>query len=395
MKLILLIIVVLIIFQLIIITKIDFSNLKSKKIYSTITILTLILSIFSSILFSNNQFSSRNNENIIVDSNIDINVNSSMQEEILSNIESSQSDVEKYISIDLQDNLQYSKDFTSYLTETRESIEYSSQLPSFDTNSIIAKNSFNGKEYTLSQLEKEKLFIPYREKNKEILFYGSYNNSYLNGNCIYNVYKNNQLEMILEAEYENGNLLSYRKITSDITPAGVNTWNVSYRENKINYNSGITLNYFKYDNYTKNFNLDNATANNLLYVNEFESKLKDTTILEGYYNGNTSDGYYNDNTGNAYMIKFFDDGTVRMLYHGNFRDGYPDDSTGNAWDIVKNKNTGYMYYKGNFKNGSTTNSKGFIFENDLTFERINEILEQNNFKIAFELNWDNILKSNT
>ena len=199
--------------------------------------------------------------------------------------------------------------------------------------------------------------------------------------------------MITEAKYENGNLISYKKVTNGVTQVGTSTWNISYRENKINYNTGVTLNYFKNEDYIKDFEFENARPNDILYVNDIIDILEETSLLEGYYSGNTSDGYYNDNTGNAYMIKFFDDGTVRMLYHGNFKNGYPDDNTGNAWDIVKNKNTNYMYYKGSFENGSTTNSKGFIFENNLSIERINEILNENDFNISLNLNWSNTFQS--
>lgn len=363
--------------------KTNFNNVKSNKIYLVITISLFILFAFSSILNLYNHHSSSFDEKNVVENNID-NSSDIKKEETLVDIPH-----DNYEENDFPNTLQYSKDFTSYLTEVSESIEYSSRSLSFESNNIIAMNAVSGEEYSLDQLEKIKLFIPYTENDKEIIFYGNYINNHLNGNCIYNIYKNDKLEMIMEAIYKEGALLSYKKVTSGTTSAGVNTWNVSYRENKINYNTGITLNYFKNNDLIIDFDFENATPDNILYVDDFNDKLNEKCILEGYYNGNTSDGYYNDNTGNAYMIKFFDDNTVRMLYCGNFKNGYPDDNTGNAWNIVRNKNTDYMYYKGCFKNGSTTNSSGFIFENDLTIENINKILNEHNFEIDFDLNWFN------
>lgn len=381
--------------------KINFNIFKIKKIYLVIiSIFILLIFIFifnSDSNYSDSNYSDNSSENNIVGNNINIDNVLNIEKEEASLNKHYENNCEKS---DFSNNLQYSEDFTTYLTAVSESIEYGSQPFLFDSNNIIAINELNGEKYSLDQLEEVKLFVPYIEDDKKIIFYGNYINNKLNGNCIYNVYKNDSLETILEATYNEGGLISYKKITSGITSAGVNTWNVSYRKNETIYNTGITLNYFKNNDLIIDFDFENATPDNILYVDNFHNKLKEKCILEGYYIGNTSDGYYNDNTGNALMLKFFDDSTVRMLYHGNFKNGYPNDNTGNAWNIVRNKNTNYMYYKGYFKNGSTTNNKGFIFENDLTIERINEILKQNNFKIdnIFEsdfdlkLNWYDMLK---
>lgn len=292
---------------------------------------------------------------------------------------------------DLQIELQYSDTFISYLTEIEKSIEYGNDSILFNKNDIIAINTLNGEEYFIEQLADTKLFIPYKENDKEVFFYGCCNNGYLDGDCIFNIYNGDKLITLLEATYKDGKLLSYKRVNNSKTQVGIITWNISYRVIETGYNSGVTLNYFKNDDYIKDFDFESAKPSDILYVNDFENNLKEVSILEGYYSGNTSNGYYNDNTGNAYLIKFFEDGTVRMLYHGNFCNGYPDDNTGNAWNIVKNKNTNYMYYMGCFKNGSTTNNIGFIFENNLSLERINELLKGNNWEdnnYEYELNWD-------
>ena len=365
-----------------IISKTNFKNLKFSKYLFIIFVLISTFSIFF-IINDISELPHLENKIIVQDNNNNI----YREDDHLLDIETNIIDHDNQINNSQYCNLQYSDNFISYLAEIRESIEYNNNAPSFKSNDIIAEDILSGDVYSLNQLSKEKLFISYMEDDKEILFYGSYNYNNLDGDCIFNIYINNKLITILEATYEKGILLSYKRVTDGITQVGTSTWNISYRENKIDYNTGVTLNYFKYEDYIKNFDYENANPTDIISVSMFENYLKEISILEGYYNGNTSAGYYNDNTGNAYMIKFFEDGTVRMLYHGNFSNGYPDDNTGSAWDIVKNKNTNYMYYKGCFKNGSTTNNKGFVFENNLSIERINEILDINNLEISFDLNW--------
>lgn len=50
------------------------------------------------------------------------------------------------------------------------------------------------------------------------------------------------------------------------------------------------------------------------------------TPVDSYYRGNTSNGIYNDNTGEAYLVRYNEDGTVKVLYKGIIRKGNHADS---------------------------------------------------------------------
>ena len=108
--------------------------------------------------------------------------------------------------------------------------------------------------------------------------------------------------------------------------------------------------------------------------------------LHAIYYGDTSKGYFNDDTGDACMVYFSEDKTVRLLYVGNFKNGTFEDDTGNAWYIVKNENTSYMYYKGCFMNGIENRSREFELENNLSEQRIQEIIKENKFQF-FDVVW--------
>lgn len=192
----------------------------------------------------------------------------------------------------------------------------------------------------------------------------------------------------MEAIYENGILKDYKQIMQDISSNGEKEWIISDRINEGDYNSGISKIYSREDDYMMEFNFSNVTLDNVLTVNDYIEKIEnsDNVIQTGYYCGRTSNGYYNDDTGNAYIIKYFPDETIRILYVGNFVDGKFNERTDNAWYITKEINTGYMYYKGYFGDNDPLNNSTSYFEGpSLSIDRINEILEENNFKK--ELNW--------
>ena len=96
---------------------------------------------------------------------------------------------------------------------------------------------------------------------------------------------------------------------------------------------------------------------------------KQDAVMLQYYHGNTSDGKYNDNSGSAYLVKFYEDGTVKTLYVGNFANGTFNDNTNNAWNIVYAEELGYyVYHSGIFKNGSAIDNS----IEPITQQQINE-----------------------
>lgn len=79
-------------------------------------------------------------------------------------------------------------------------------------------------------------------------------------------------------------------------------------------------------------------------------------------------------------------GTVRTLYVGNFGGGQFNDESGSAWMIGNVKMNGaYSYYKGPFKNNESEKDR-HLWEYDISKERINEIISEQNFK--FNLLWE-------
>ena len=187
----------------------------------------------------------------------------------------------------------------------------------------------------------------------------------------------------MEAEYKDGTLLQYRQVIPSVTQAGKNVWVISERESNGDTNSGESWNYIRNDECVKDFDFDSVGGVDMISVEAFKSTIN--TPAEAYYLGDTSDGMYNDNTGQAYLVKYTEDGTVRTLYVGRFKNGQFHDNTGDAWYITRDEDTEYMYYKGIFKNGAPANNKGSIFENELSIERINEIINGKNFES--DLKW--------
>lgn len=254
---------------------------------------------------------------------------------------------------------------------------------------LIAYSESTNTQYSAQQLADLKLFLPYWSGNQEVYFYGAFNeNGQWTGNCITNVYENNKLTLITDAIYDNGKLLQCKQIFAYTLKNGQDVWAFADRTQEDGFSSGVTWLYERTpeNEYKKDYMLDEATINCIFTGAQFREKI--SSHLCAFYHGNISDGFFNDETGDAYMVYFFEDGTVRLLYSGNFKDGTFNDSTGNAWYIVKEKDTDYMYAKGSFKNGklqrSTVTEKG---PPPLSLEDIKGYMTQRNFDFPFVLKW--------
>lgn len=256
----------------------------------------------------------------------------------------------------------------------------------YNPNTVIGTDN-NGNVYIAQEYINETIFLTYTENNKEIYFLGQYNENYhWDGYCVTNAYNSDgTLYSICESNFVDGERQDYKSFYQDsgnwiYSNRTCSNENKKDKENSVNESKKYKFVY----NSLKNFTKTNVRVSDIKYVDEFINKIN--PILISYYYGNTSGGKYNDNTNTAYLIDYFDDGTVRMLYYGNFKNGYPNDDTGNAWYIVKAENTDYMYYKGYFgEDGNTLNNPGYKFENNLSIDRINEILKQNNCNL--DLKW--------
>ncbi len=355
---------------------------------------------------TNEKLSTVSNEltNKIYELNIDLNnkitdTNNDMYQEF-TDIRKEIADIRKEISninskVNYYSNLEFDPSFSEAITATFQNVDtigYVIPLTyQWDSEDKIADDVKNNIEYFANQLTDTKLLIPYFDGNKEIFFYGQYNASnHWNGNCIINIYEENKLTTIIEGNYDDGKLLSYKNAVQTTTAAGIEVWSFSYRTNEITYNSGETRNYYKLNNYEKTFN--NVSIENILYVDNFENSIKISSPLEGYYFGNTSNGFYNDNTGKAYMIKYDIDGIIKAFYTGCFKDGFLDDNSGNAWEIIfdnSNNINKYFYYRGKFQKGKREDDAGIRYIDQ------NEINEKiSGMQINSALNWYNTNNSN-
>ncbi len=256
---------------------------------------------------------------------------------------------------------------------------------SCNKNGIIAIDINTKEEYTYDELENENVILTYEENENNIVFYGRYNeNNHWDGKCLINSYENGKLVAVMEANYDNGKMLAYRQVSTYKKANGIELWSVSDRIVEGDSNTGITETFVKREDYNKAFQVLDYNA--LVWVDDIKAEVCKTR--EGYYYGQTSNGYYNDDTGKAYSVKFFEDGTVKLVYNGNFRNGQFDDNTGNAWQIAREKDTNYMYYKGEFKNG-VTNEKVTQdnFKNNLTQEEIDNYIKSSNIEFGCDLVW--------
>lgn len=225
-----------------------------------------------------------------------------------------------------------------------------------DSSPVITKMvaiSSSGAKFSSEELSGLKVLLPYKDGAKNCYFYGQFNeNDQWDGNCIVNVYSNGILELITDAQYVDGKVVSCKQVFPDYTTEGKEPiWVVSNRTVEEGISYGETWHFFREGNFTEISEPENLTVTDILSVETFEEKI--TTNIEGYYKGTISDGWFNDTTGSAYMIKYFRNGMIKTLYVGDFRNGVFNDLTGDAWMIGKKTESqaAYSHYKGPFKDG--------------------------------------------
>ena len=261
---------------------------------------------------------------------------------------------------------------------------YVLSAPTWNEATIIAIDQETGQEYTAKELVGQKLLLPYTEGNQKIVFYGSFNeNNQWHGDCIINVYAGNNLQLVTEANYDNGVVTDYRQVMPYVTSAGNKVWSVSNRTSEENWNSGESWNYYREKEYAMGFEFESITENEVVTIETMEDFID--TDLEGYYVGNTADGKYNDDSGDAYMVKYASDGTVKTLYKGGVHDGRFHDLTGNAWYISQKEDGEYLYYQGEFKDGDAKKKDDKEVINPFSLEQIHEIVDK--LQLNCDLKW--------
>lgn len=250
---------------------------------------------------------------------------------------------------------------------------------------LVAYDYRTGEKYSVQRLADQKLLLPYTNDEQEVVFYGQFNeNGQWDGECTLNVYVDDELILITDAKYKDGTLLESKQVFCYQLKSGEDVWAYSDRKHEDGIGIGDTYLYEWTDSYKKDFVLDDATVEDVLYADEFITSL--SPHLKAYYYGNTSNNLFNDDSGDAYMVYFFEDGTVRLLYSGNFKDGTFEDHTGNAWYIVKGNDTDYMYYRGQFRNGNEYHDgEEEVGPPPLTLDEILKYIGERQYNV--ELHW--------
>lgn len=260
---------------------------------------------------------------------------------------------------------------------------YELENPTWDAEDIIASDLISGEEYSAGFLAGKKLLVPYTNNGQEVVFFGQFNENYhWDKDCIINVYANDELILIMDAEYDDGELVTYQQVLAETLQTRQDVWVVTEREHRADINYGETWNYDRTEDYAKQFELDQVQMQDVVSAEDFIAEID--TPVDSYYRGNTSNGIYNDNTGKAYLVRYNEDGTVKVLYKGCFTDGKFDDNTGEAWELVFDSSNGinkYFYYKGIFRKGNRANSKKIDY---VTREQIEQITEEMEFSCDME-----------
>lgn len=225
----------------------------------------------------------------------------------------------------------------------------------------------------------KQMFVPYKNNGQYVLFYGQFNKNYhWDKNCILNIYEDNKLIFIMDAQYDDGQLKSYKQAFSDTTNQNEDVWVVSERVSEEKYNSGETWYYIREEDYKQSFDFQNVISDDLMQFSDFESILN--TRIERYYKGDTFNGLFNDDSGDAQLVIYNSEGNVRYLYVGSFLDGYPYDDTGNAWSLGLDGDK-YYYYKGKFDGERSSTPYPWL---PATQEEIDQYVSQEKFNCSLK-----------
>lgn len=261
--------------------------------------------------------------------------------------------------------------------------KFSVEDPSWKDSDFVSVDPETGDKLSMSDLVGKTILTSYEDAGSQIIFEGQYNkNLHWDGKCLINVYKNDELQLITEAVYDDGRLTSYDQAFPDTASDGTDIWVYTERYYSDNLSIGDTFRYFRDINCTKDFALADIEVSDILTLRGFKENY--CKRLEGFYHGNVSNGMYNDETGNAYFVKYDKDGNILTFYVGRFKNGMFNDMTGTAWYITDNESTEYMYYRGNFRDGKKASDKGYVFKNNLRIDDITELVNESLYVCDFQ-----------
>lgn len=279
--------------------------------------------------------------------------------------------------------LLYSSNLKETIPTLEEDEEDSSDNLTYLSQDIVAKDSISGKEYTREQLANIRLLIPYIEGDKEVYFWGQYNENYRwHGHCVINAYlSDGTLYGIYEYNFQDGKCMNCKSFYRSETEG---VWIYLDRQYYDDYKFGESVQYsFQYNN-SKNFAISDVEVSDILSVDQFLEN--SNAVMLKYYYGTMSNGTYNDDSGNAYEIIFDEDGFVYILYVAKFSDGEVNDDK--ALEIVLDQSDSdynYFCYSGPIEDSKR---KGDVSgQNYVTQNEIDKILKDVGFECNIELKW--------
>ncbi len=267
-----------------------------------------------------------------------------------------------------------------------ENMETLSPPPAKNTNETVAVSLEDDNiKFTQGALRNKWFMTVYTEDNNEIYFLGKFNeNDCWDGDCVLNVYSNNELVSVFEGTYDNGTLKNYKRVSCDTEGQWTVMDRVSYKdENGKEYNTGETWVYKKNESVKQTINPEYFLNNEILRVDWILNNIDDDIIK--YYKGKISNGAYNDESGDAVIVEYDENNKIRFFYKGKVKNGNPQDDSGSAWAIGwGDANDGYHYYQSAlFENGNNKRESGT--EVLVSQEEINRIISSEN--INCPLRW--------
>lgn len=248
-----------------------------------------------------------------------------------------------------------------------------------DENVVVGTDN-NNNVYTIKEIAGRTIFIPYRNDDNTLLFYGQLSNKQnWDGLCLLNVYYGNHLQFVSEVQFDEGSPISYKQVFWDDKN---HAWYCSERQVYDNGNYGYTKKYNINFEYTLDKAIEKIQTTDFIDCSYILGKIDEK--LNGVYWGYTADSSYNDQTGEAYLVKYDQEGYIDYLYRGRFLDGQPNDLTGDAWMIGKNKYGKYLFYQGKFKNDEKIDDRSH-WEQLESIQEISKITDKYNFQC--DLKW--------
>lgn len=227
------------------------------------------------------------------------------------------------------------------------------------------------KEISVEDLSDQKLLLTYESDGMRNVFYGQFSKTgHWDGECIINSYKDEQLDFMADAIYDDGELVRYKQVFRK-KESDEPIWVISIRRYGSGSNPGESWEYERIQEIPQDFELATVDLSDIVYPAQFIKGLD--TALVAYYKGDTSGGDYNDISGNAFLIHYLD-GKIRMFQKGKFINGKLEESDGDngiSWEIIWNGVNAYNYYRGNFSDGKKDDEE--FTETNISINRIKEL----------------------